>query len=106
MKIKRFLPIAIGRPLKNNNYQHMKKNLIVFGLNLLAFLIIFLPCRFFILQNFFGDNPLAISIVSFSLSAILSPKFSLYPKTTAEQLLMKLPFIKRPYLFNLFKKMK
>lgn len=79
----------------------MKKNLIVFGLNLLAFLIVFIPFRFFILK-YFIENQVAISILSFLLSMLISPKFSLYPKTTAEQLLMKLPLVKRPYLFNFF----
>lgn len=81
----------------------MKKKLVVFGLNLIAFLIVFIPFRFFILLPIIS-NTLLISLISLFISLFFSPKFSLFPKTTEEQLLMKLPFIKRPYLFNLFSK--
>jgi hypothetical protein len=80
----------------------MNKSLIVFVFNLLAFFVIYLPFRFFILPLLLG-SVWQIMLMSLLISVILSPKFSLFPKTKNQQLLMKLPFIKRPYLFNFFK---
>lgn len=80
----------------------MKKVIIVFLLNLMGFLAIFLPLRFLILPLFLSSK-WQISLLSLLLTIFLSPKFSLFTKSTPHQLFLKIPFIKRAYLFNLFK---